>query len=322
MITRADVVAHLERSMRVGFLTAQKQYQPLRSTFCRDVPSDGAFETYADMGALPWPTQNGGQPAGTGTDGRTGAQQVGGLHEGGQVQVLGGEERAMIVYNQDWDIVIGIYHNAINDNRVGDVEQWALRAGERFQQHMDYLAVSALNAGDGSTYGYGYDGQELFCATHTDPGAEYTTAQDNEYALTLDLDNFETVRVAASKFKDGRGQPCGYVHNLLIVPIDLERVASQITDNEEAYDTANRERNPYAGLVRKLIIPGGWMDSTAWFVVEDRFQAKPINLQIRQQPQLVYWDDHTQGSGIRYYKWVARYVPFYGDWRLVCMGNT
>jgi phage major head subunit gpT-like protein len=244
------------------------------------------------------------------------------LGGGGPITVVGGNERSLVVYNQDWEVAIGVEHNAINDNRVGSLEAWALNAGSRFEQHKDYLAISALNSGDAATYGYGYDKQELFCATHTDPGAEYQTAQDNEYDSALTLDNFETVRVAASKFLDGRGQPVGYTHNLLVVPSDYERTATQITANREDYATANRKMNPYAGAVRLLVVPGGWMDSTAWFIVDDTQVAKPINLQVRQAPQLVYWDDETQGSGIRYYKWTARYVPFYGDWRLVCMGDS
>lgn len=308
--------------MRVGFLNAAKAYAPLRSAFCGEVASDGAFETYADMGALPWPEQNGGQPAAAGTDARTGAQIVSGLHEGGPVTVLGGEERAMIVYNQGWDIVIGIYHDAINDNRVGSLERWALRAGERFEQHKDYLAISALNSGDGTTYGKCYDGLSFFNDSHVDPKATYTTTQDNLGASTLSLDNFETVRIAASKFLDSKGKPVGILHDLLIVPTDLERIGNNITDNSEDYATANRARNPYAGKVSLLVVPGGWMDSTAWVLASARGTEKPVYLQMREAPRLVMWDDESQGSGVRYYKWYGRYVPFYGDWRLAYMGNT
>lgn len=322
MIVRTDILAHLEHSARVGFLAGMKEYQPLRKAFANEAPSDGAFEVYADLGAVPWPSQVGGQAAGTGTDSRTGHPQVSGLHEGGPITILGGHERGLVVYNQDWDIAIGIWHNAINDTRVGSLEQWARNAGMRFEQHKDYLCFAALNAGDGTTYGNCYDGLTFFDANHVDPGAEYQTVQDNEYALTLSLDNFETVRVAAGQFLDGRGQPCGYDHSLLIHSINLERIAAQIIENKEAYDTANREMNPYAGKITGLQPPGGWVDSTFWALVDPKMPNKPVYLQMREAPKLVYWDDHTQGAGVRYYKWLARYTPFYGDWRLAIMGNT
>lgn len=322
MITRTDVLAHLEASMRVGFLKAGKAYSPMRSAFCEDVTSDGAFETYADMGAVPMPALVGGQEGSQGTDGRTGAQQTGGLHEGGEITILGGNERAMIVYNQDWDIPIGIWHNAIDDNRVGNLERWARGAGVRFQQHMDKLAFAALNSGAASTYGLCYDGQVFFSASHADPGAQYTTAQSNVNTSTLSLDNFETVYVAASKYLDDRGEPNGLTPDLLLHAVDLTRTASQITDNFDDYGTGNRARNPYAGRVSGMPAPGGYLDTTAWFLICTTVPEKPINLQIRKSPQLVSWDDHTQGMGVRYYKWVARYNIFYGDWRLATQGNT
>jgi len=321
MITRTDILAHLERNARGGFLAAMKAYTPLRSPFCGQTPSEGPFEIYADLGAVPWPEQNGGQGGAQGTDGRIGAEQVSGLHEGGPITVLGGNERSLVVYNDDWDVAIGIYHNAINDGNAS-LEQWARNAGNRFQQHQDYLAFAALNAGDGTTHGKAYDGLSFFNDSHVDKNAQYLTVQDNSFAVALSLDNFETVRVAASAFKDDRGQPCGFDHSLLVHSVNLERLVSQIVDNREAYDTASRESNPYAGRITGLRAPGGYVDSTFWAIVDPTQPQKPINIQMRQNPELVFWDDHTQGNGVRYYKWAARYTVFYGDWRLACMGNT
>jgi phage major head subunit gpT-like protein len=322
MITRTDILAHLEYGMRSGFLKGMNAYTRLRDPFCRTVNSTRAFEVYADMGAMPWPRQNGGQPGGTATDARTGAAQVSGLHEGGPITVIGGNERAVTVYNQDWEIPIGITHNAINDGQTGNLEEWARSTGQRFEQHKDYLAFNALNAGAGTTYGNGYDRLSFFNDSHIDPGAEYQTAQDNAHALTLSLDNFETVYIAHSSFLDDRGQPAGLVPDLLIASVNLRRIGANITDNGDDYATGNRKKNPYAGDIQLLVAPGGYLDSTAWYTVVTGMAQKPINLQEREAPTLVFWDDHTQGHGIRYYKWMARYVPLYGDWSLASQGNT
>lgn len=307
--------------MRKGFLVGTKDYVPLRTAFVDEVDSDGAYEQYGDMGALPWPVQNGGQPGGTGTDPRTGAPTVGSLHEGGPITVLGGNERALIVYNQGWEIPIGIFHTAIDDGQIASLDGWARNAGLRFQQHMDSVAFAALNAGEGSTYGYGYDGKPFFSALHVDPGAQYQTAQDNQFTLALSPDNFDSVYVAGSGFLDDRGVPTGIFHNLLIHSVSLLRAASQITDNPNVAGTGNNDTNPYSGQITRLHAPGGWLDSTAWFLVCTLPGMKPLGLQIRQQPTLVYWDDHT-GPGIRYYKWMARYSVFYRDWRMAVQGNT
>lgn len=322
MITRTDVLAHLERNMRVGFLNGSRAYTPMRAAFTEETSSDGAFETYADMGDTPWPIQNGGQPAGTGTDPRTGAQQVGGLHDGGPITILGTNERALIVFNQDWQIPIGITHSAIDDQRVGNLEDWGRNAGMRYQQHMDHLAFSALNAGEGSTYGLAYDGLSFFNDAHVDPSAQYQTAQDNKYALALSVDNFDTVYIAGASFRDDRGQPIGVFHNLLIHSINLTRMASQITDNPMEAGTGNNDINPWAGTITRLAAPGGWLDTTAWFLVNTMPGMKPLGLQVRMQPRLITWDDYSQGSGVRYFKWEARYTIFYRNWRMAIQGNT
>lgn len=324
MITRQDIAAHLERQIRTGFFLGLRQYQPLRSAFVGVRPSDGAFESYADMGTPPWPIQNAGVQGPGGTDARTGLPVVNKMTAGQAVTVLGGQEKGIIVYNVDWEIVIGITHNSIDDDRAGDLEAWARGAGMNFEKHKDYLCFDALNDAEAVTnYGAGYDGLSFFNDSHVDPNAEYTTAQDNKYALSLSLDNFESVKVAASKFRDDRGQPVGLNHSLLIVPPDLERLAAQIAQNRDAYDTANREINPYAGSVRYIVAPGGWLDTTFWALLDVSQSAKPLYMQERKGPELIIWDNEKEGDGgHRYFKWHARYSVFYGDWRLAILGNT
>lgn len=322
MISRSDVARQLEYGIRTGFLNGTRTYTPLRAAFCGEQTSSGAFEHYADMGDVPWPVQNSGQLGAGGTDGH--AEVTGAINSGHAITVIGGEERAMTVYNVDWEISVAVTHNAINDVRVGNLENWARDAARNFEKHKDYLAFSALNAGDGTTYGNCYDHLTFFNNNHVDPGAEYQTVQDNIGNTALSLDAYEAARVAAAKFLDSRGQPIGLTHSLLIVPPDLERTASNIITNREDYGTTNRATNPYAaGGNRFLVAPGGWLDSTAWIIVVPDQTAKPVYLQNRQNAELAIWDVEGAGDGgMRYFKWHARYQVFYGDWRLAYMGRS
>lgn len=323
MITRSDIAKRLEYGVRAGFLNGTRTYTPLRALFCQETPSTGAFEQYSDMGDVPWPNLAGGKAGASGTD-DTGAPVTGSLTGQAPPTVLGAESRALVVNNLDWNVMVSVTHNAINDDRVGNLEAWARDAGRNFEKHKDFLAFDALNNGAATTsYGACYDGLSFFNDSHLDPGAQYATVQDNSNASALSLDNYETVRVAAAKFRDSRGQPVGLTHSLLIVPPDLERVASQIVTNKEDYGTGNRAMNPYAGSTRLLVAPGGWLDATAWFIVDPGQSQKPIYLQVRQEAELVVWDNEdAPDGGVRNFKWHARYVPFYGDWRLCSMGNT
>lgn len=322
IIDRTSIVASLEYGARANFLNGMKSYTPKRAAFVDETPSSGAFEVYEDLGAAPWPSHNGGQTPGTATDSRTGAPQVGGLGGGDQITVLGAAERALVVYSRTWEIATAITHEAIDDNRTGGLEDWNMRAGVNFQRHMDYLAFQALAGGTGTTFGKCYNGLSFFNDSHIDPNAQYQTAQDNNYALALSLDNFETVYVAGHSLLDDRGKPAGNVLNLLIHSVNLLRTAGQITDNREDYGTGNRAVNPYAGAIARLEAPAGAFSTTNWFLVSTLPGQKPLGLQIREMPQLVAWDDHNTTPSVRYYKWTARYEVFYRDWRSAVKGNA
>lgn len=323
MIVRTDIAAHLEQTARIGFTAGTNSFAPQRGLISQQITSSKAFELLTDLGDTPWPVQNGGKLGSDGSDARTGAQKTGDMSMGGQPTVFGTEERAIMVYPVDWEIAIGITHNAINDDQTGSLESWARGAAVNFQKHMDWLVFAALNGGDGTTYGKCYDGQNFYSNSHADPGAEYTTAQDNLNGSTLSLDNFKTIKIAASKFLNSRGKPMGLNHSLLVVPPDLEYEAAQITLNREAYDTGNREMNPYAGNVRVLVAPGGYLDTTAWFLLDVSSPFKPIIVIERQAPRLAVVDNElAPDGGNRIFKWHARYNLAYGDWRLAVMGNS
>jgi phage major head subunit gpT-like protein len=323
MITRKDIAAHLEYGVRRNFLNGRQAYTPLRTPFVREVTSAGAFETYADMGDPPWPVQNAGKEGAGGTDPRTGAPQVNKMNAGGPITILGAESRGLIVYNVDWEIAIAVEHNAIDDDRTGTLDAWARDAGTNFEKYLDFKAFDALNQGEATTaYGAGFDGLSFFNDAHIYPGAEYATAQDNRHALALTLDNFETVITTAAGYRDSRGQPLGNNYNLLVVPPSLAREAAQIAVNPNNSATANNEINPYSGQVRFVVAPGGWLDATSWFVMDVSQTQKPLILQIRKRPELTVWDDETQGSGVRYFKWHMRGALAYGNWTLAAQGNT
>ena len=328
-IQRTDIAAHLEQSIRTGFLIGKKDYKPLRSAFVREVPSDGAFQDYADMGTPPMPVKNSGKLGANGTT-PAGGQVTGGMNAGEAITVFGAEEQSMRVYNVDWETVLAISHNAIDDDRAGDVEAWAKNAANSFERHKDFLAFDALNRGETNYYGLAYDGLSFFNDAHIDPNATYTTGQDNKNASAISMADvaaaltaFETIKVAGGAFKDSRGNPMGLTHSLLVVSSALERLGTQITLNREGVNLAGTGLNPYAGTVSLLVAPGGYLDTTAWFLIDPSLPTKPINLQVRKEAQLSVWDDEKTGDGgTRYFKWHARYVPFYGDWRLAIEGNT
>jgi phage major head subunit gpT-like protein len=232
-------------------------------------------------------------------------------------------EKTIQVTPKEWNISVWISDSAIKDDQTGQLETKVRAAGDNFQKHINKRVFQVLNAGDGTTYGSAYDGQDFFDSDHVDKGASYTTNQDNEGALALSLDNFNTSWIAARKFRDDQGEFTDYDYDLVVVPPDLWSVAMNITGNMQAMDTANREENPFSGLL-KPPISSPELDTTAWFLIASSEQHKPLIVAMREQPHLQHaWFDPQQPDGGRhYFKFFARYEVFYGDWRLAYQGNT
>jgi len=294
-----NVPQHLVVGARTGFLTAMRDLTLPWQRIAQVVNLDGRTMDLVDLGGAPMPVLS--------TTGR---------------EVQDFTERSITVAPVDWDIIVWISQNVIDDDRTGTLESRVRGAGVNFQRHLNNRVFQALNAGDTAGFGLCYDGVNFFAATHQDDGAQWAVNQDNEWGLALSLDNFETVRVAVQQFRDDQGVFVGYNHNLLVVPPPLERTAVQITENEWAYDTANRQVNPYDGRVSYIVSPE--LDATAWFLIAADEAIKPIIVAMRRQPGLQdAWFDPMEPEGGRYYfKFFARYEVYYGDWRTAAMGNT
>lgn len=295
-----NVPSHLVVAARTGFLATAEPEVPAYDPIAETLDMSAASVELVDLGGSPMPTRNKGR-----------AQ--------GQDFI----EKKLTVTPLDWDITVWISHNAIKDDQTKTLERKVRGAGMNFQKHIAQQAFKALNDGDAITnFGAGYDSLSFYNDSHVDKGAAYSTAQDNKYGLTLNLDNFETVRVAATKTRDDQGEFSGFDYDLLVVSPELERVAANICNNKDAYDTANREMNPYAGKLRYIVSPK--LDSTAWILTASNAGIKPIIVAMRESPNLqaAWFDPNAKDGGRYYFKFYARYNHFYGDWRTAYMGNS
>lgn len=294
-----NVPKHLVVGARTGFLTAMRgvtlPWQKVAMIFNMDAKS----QDLVDLGAAPMPVKS--------VTGREIQDHI---------------EKSLTVEPEDWEIIVWISQNAIDDDQTGQLERKVRGAGANFQKHINKRVFQVLNGGDGTTYGLCYDGQEFFDSDHVDKGAHYDTNQDNENALALSMDNFETVYVAAQQFRNDQGEYTEYLYDLLVCHPGNARIAAQICENEWSYDTSQREKNPYSGKFSYVTSP--YLDSTAWHLIASSEETKPLIVAMRKQPALQdAWFDALQPDGGRhFFKFFARYEMYYGDWRLASQGNT
>jgi phage major head subunit gpT-like protein len=231
-------------------------------------------------------------------------------------------ERTKVVTPTDWDITVWLSYNAMKDDQTGALDRKVRQAGQNFQKHINKRVFQVLDAGDSQTYGACYDGQDFFDNDHVDKGAAYQTNQDNEGALALSLDNFETTLIACQAFVDDQGDYCEYNYDLMVIPPAVAYTASQICNNTRAYDTQAQEANPYSGQFTYVTSP--YIASAAWFLIASNETVKPLILAMREQPNLQdsWFDPKAPDGGRFYFKFFARYEVHYGDWRLAYMGHS
>lgn len=295
-----DFPQHLIVGAQSGFTAGTKPITLAWQRIGMQMPLNAASVTMVDLGAAPMPTENKGKP---------------------NIQEM--IEKSMVVKPKTWDLTLRVSYNLTKDDQTNTIYSKALAAGQNFQRHINNQVFKVLNAGDSQTYGPCYDDQDFFDSDHVDKGAHYQTAQDNEYNLALSPDNFNTVRVAASKIKDDQGENCGYNYNLLVVPPDLEVEAAQICRNPNKAATANNDINPFNGRIDYVVSPE--LDTTAWHLLAADEAVKPIIVGLREAPFMqAAWFEPLEGSegGYYYIKFMGRYIVVYGDWRLAVQGNS
>lgn len=295
-----NVPKHLVTSARTGFLTGMRRRPYPWQQVAMTLNMDSASQQLVDLGAAPMPV-----------DSRSG------------VTIQDFIEKEMEVSVIDWDITVWISQNAIDDDQTGSLERKVRSAGDNFQKHINSRVFTVLNGGDGTTYGSAYDGQDFFDSDHVDPGADYQTNQDNEGALAISLDNFNTAWVAAQAFVDDQGEYTQFEYDLLVTHPTNKVIAENIAGNVQAMDTGSREMNPYAGELKQPVY-SPYLDTTAWYLIASSEEIKPLILAMRKQPALQHaWFDPTAPDGGRFYfKYFARYDVVFGEWRLAYQGNT
>lgn len=299
MIT-SNVPGHLLAAARMGFLSALRTKPYDWQKIAMQVNLDAASDTLVDLGAAPMPINS--------RQGYTAQDFV---------------EKSITIAPVDWDITVWISQNAIDDDQTGGLERKVRSAGDNFQKHINKRVFEVLNGGDTTTYGLAYDGKDFFDDDHVTAGGAYATNQDNEFALTLSLDNFETVFVAAQATRDDQGEFTEYMYDQLVVSPANWRIAQQIVGNPNAYDTGNSETNPYNGMFKPVIV-SQHLDTNAWYLVASSESVKPLILAMKKQPHLqTAWFDPGQPDGGRhYFKFFARYEVHYGLWELAYQGQT
>lgn len=118
------------------------------------------------------------------------------------------------------------------------------------------------------------------------------TTQANEGTLALDLPNLDTTRQAMMNFTDDKGKILNVNPDLLLVPPELERTATQIISERALYEPGSGQFdvNMFAGRIRPVV----WnrlTDANAWFLIDSRLAKRFLKYQWRIKPEFAQQED-------------------------------
>ena len=162
----------------------------------------------------------------------------------------------------------------------------------------------------------GADGVALLSAAHPYSPADTGTTQNNEGTLALTIDNLDTTRQNMRNFTDDAGQLMGINQDMLLVPPELERTATQLVSERAIYEpgSAQFDVNMFSGRFRPVV----WnrlTDPNAWFLIDSTLMKQHLIWQWRVRPEFSQADDFD-GLTAKY-RGYMRYGIGWTDWRWI-----
>ena len=162
----------------------------------------------------------------------------------------------------------------------------------------------------------GADGVALLSAAHPHSPANTNNTQSNEGTLALTIDNLDTTRQAMRNFTDDTGQLLGINPDMLLVPPELERTATQLVSERASYEpgSAQFDVNMFSGRFRPVV----WnrlTDANAWFLIASTLMKQHLIWQWRIRPEFSQAEDFD-GLTAKY-RGYMRYGIGWTDWRWI-----
>ena len=166
----------------------------------------------------------------------------------------------------------------------------------------------------------GSDSVGLLSTAHPHSPADTNNTQANEATLALTIDNLDTTRQAMRNFTDDAGQLLGVNPDMLLVPPELERTATQMISERAIYEpgSAQFDVNMFSGRFRPVV----WdrlTDSNAWFLIDSTLMKQHLIWQWRIRPEFAEAEDFD-GLTAKF-RGYMRYGIGWTDWRWIYGNN-
>lgn len=205
----------------------------------------------------------------------------------------------------------------MEDNLYSDVLRPVQKLGDSARKKRERDAASVFNNAFSGSF-VGADAVALCSDSHPHSPTKSGTTQDNNFALTLNPTNVETIRQAMIAWTDDVGEPADIIPNLLLVPVALENEARIITETMNKVGSMDNDINPQEGRFSYLV----WnrlTDSNAWFMI-DTMAMKDMLFWYDRVPLSIELD-RVEKRAFAFYNARMRYSFGWDDWRWIAGSN-
>ena len=227
------------------------------------------------------------------------------------------------IRNYEFAMGMQIERRLVDDDQFNQIRRRASNMTDSFNTTIEADAAnifingftdSGTNRMGASTNGG--DGVGLLSTAHPHGPANTNNTQANEATLALNIGNLDTTRQAMRNFTDDKDQLLGVNPDLLLVPPELERTATQLVNERAIYEpgSAQYDVNMFSGRFRPVV----WdrlTDSNAWFLIDSVLMKQHLIWQWRIKPEFAEAEDFD-GLTAKF-RGYMRYGIGWTDWRWI-----
>lgn len=203
---------------------------------------------------------------------------------------------------------------AFDDDKYGLIREMGDDLGISTHETIEREAADVFNNGFTTT---GPDGKTLFATDHPNPYGGGTQANRPTNHVDISQPAIEAALIDMRKWNDESGRRMRCIPQFLLIPPDLEFIASELLNSDTRSDTADRATNALLhrvgfGPFKQIEVNEFLTDVDAWFILSEKRQHK-LTFVSREEPNTVHGEDFDT-RGLKTAIWTRFDVGYHG-WR-------
>jgi phage major head subunit gpT-like protein len=214
--------------------------------------------------------------------------------------------------HREWCKGVKIERKLVDDDQYSIInkrpQQLALVARRSREKH----GASVFNNAFNTSIFAGGDTLSLCNAAHTAVGT--STTQANRGTTSLSATALEAARLAMAGFKDETDNLVDVVPDTLLIPINLEELAWQITKSEKVLGSNFNDPNFSRGKYKVVVWPR-LSDSNNWFLIDSRYMK--MFLKWFDRIPVEFNKDKDFDTYVAKWSVYTRYSYGFSDWKWI-----